>query len=95
MYGKSYRQETHATDAIVKLINLKDKDYGVDLNQFLSIITLHLGPFVVFQQEFRKQILDKKFWKATRTRNGDLVSQLSFLEARKMVCSIYSPFYPY
>jgi Ca2+-binding EF-hand superfamily protein len=52
MYGKSYRQETHATAAIVKLINLKDKDYGIGLTQFLSIITLHLGPFVVFQKVY-------------------------------------------
>lgn len=65
---------THSATA--KLLNLKNKMYGIDLNDFSSILLPHILPAVTVQKSLREGTLDPLFWKKSHTSKISLKSAM-------------------
>jgi hypothetical protein len=66
-------------------LNTKNKENGIDIDQFCDIISLHQAPAIAIQRSMKKRTLNSSTWKRLRSKDKILISKISFPEALAFV----------
>jgi hypothetical protein len=77
--------------AVVNILNIPDRDWGFNADQFSGAVAEHLGPALVLQRDIKKGMLVSMYWRKL-SKHGKYNSPLTYKEAWEKMETLQAEF---